>query len=405
MACVTLLAILAVLRVMKETSLPLALLHWWRTKPQYSAASDSMTTGSTPPRGSSTDDAQEPAQASAITEALQAQLQEMLQEAQKESEARMMALMTKLMGTLRAGEATAEEAEAPAGGAAPEAQEAATTTTEAAAAPTEPAPAEATPAEATPAEEKPGRQGKLDEATMTMFWEFGDDDLMCAEDWIAHAEEVGKMYNLNHDQLCMALRRRAVGTVKAKLEETRAPTKYNWPRVCKFLIERFGRNAREPEFQDELSRMDKIAGMDLFAALDRVETLMAKTNHSLNNTAPLRKMLAAFPDGVGATVLDLGCLKKTWPEAVADIKTYAANRGPDMLAPKRLARPPPDATRAKSAGTVATVESAATPESATTGRRPKGKKPRPRCYKCGEFGHMQWHCPAGPAGRDAQSKN
>jgi Zinc knuckle len=377
-------------------------------QPQSSATYDSMTTNPTSPEGSPPS-AQGPTHASGSLEFSQAHL-EKFRQLQIESEERFKGLLEALKKELGMGGATARDGEAPAGGTATEEQEVATmtptatTTTEASATRAEATPAVPTPVEATPEEERPGRPGKLDENTMAMFWEFND-DLMCAEDWIAHAEKVGKKYNLDHEQLCVALHRRAVGAVKTTLEMTNIPAKYDWTHVCRVLIEIFGTEVRQPEFQDELAKMDKIAGLNLFAALDRVETLMVKTNHSPKNTAPLRKMLAAFPDGVGSTVTDLGSLSKTWPEAVADIRTYAKHRRADLLDPKKSAKPPLDAARAKSAGTVATVESAGNPSTAAAGARHKGKKKKLRCYRCGEYGHIQWQCPLNPNGSDAQSKN
>jgi len=305
--------------------------------------------------------------------------------------------------------ATANSVEVPAEDAATEGQElpAGTSTTEAPAtatgtAPAETTPAVATPAVATPAEDETGRRGRLDEAALTMFNELGKDDLMCAEDWIDHAEKVGKLYNLSHEQLCVALHRRAVGVVKAAIEEIRGPQLYIWPYICRTLIESFGRKVRAAAFRAELVEMDKIAGLSLFAALNRVEMLLTKANHPLDDTDPLKRMLAAFPDVVVATVSASGCLKKTWPEAAAEIRSCATNLPTDLRDPKMLARPSPKTAHAKPAGIVATVEPAETGKSATTGARPKGKKIR--CYGCGEYGHIQWRCPHNPS-RHAQSKN
>jgi hypothetical protein len=257
----------------------------------------------------------------------------------------------------------------------------------------------AAPALATPVQNS-GR-GRLDSATLQQFLKYGSNDLSCAEDWLAQAEEVGKDCNLSHNQLCTAFYDRCVGEVKAFADLLDDGIKCSWPRLCDALLSNFSRKIRLPMFREELVRMDKIAGLPFQVAIRRVEKLMVATDYPSDDLGPVLTLLKAFPDELRTVAMAKGLLGRTWQDACAylsEIGSDIAAACPDIqLVARPATKAPPRAPARNPAAVVepaATTEPAVTPNPVAAVARPVGRKPRGPliCWNCGGEGHTRRQC-------------
>jgi hypothetical protein len=247
-------------------------------------------------------------------------------------------------------------------------------------------------------------RGKLDTATLNSFPEFGSDDLSYAELWIADAERLAESLQLSKELLCLAVCQRAVGEVKELLDKYSDATKRDWPSLCKALQINFGKRTIMDKHKRELAVMDKVAGLPLAVAIDRVERLMVIADHSPADLQPIRALMRQFPEALTSKLYDRPDHWKTCKEALDDLMRVV-ERDLMLVGSQLVAKSPPKtAAPVPKAAPVAVAEPAepvlVSGHTATAAPRFKARRPEPRrdgvllCFWCHKAGHTWRQCPA-----------
>jgi hypothetical protein len=251
------------------------------------------------------------------------------------------------------------------------------------------------------------KTGKLDALTLMRFPAYGSDNLAYAEKWIAKTEELAAKLNLDKEQMCLAVRQRAVGEVKKCLEGYEDDdTKDDWASLCEILLCHFGKQKLTIKFWDELSSMDKIGGLPLLMALQRVKRLLDLTDHPPSDIVPMLKLVNQFPEKLATRLNGRQSKWKTCQEALGDLKEIAKEM-------ERISEPALIARASPKAGLVAVAEPVDVAEPAdpvvpvaAVMRRKEGSEAL-RCYYCDKTGHVMKKCPvlAEKIAKSKQSKN
>jgi len=262
-------------------------------------------------------------------------------------------------------------------------------------------------------------KGKLDSSILDLFWAYGEDDLSSADEWIAQAEEIAEMHNLGHKQLCVAFQKRATGKVKALLNHYAPAERHDWPALCRILLSNFGRETRRRWCRQELSSMDGFAGLNLGAALSRLQGLLTAAEHLPTDKDPIMRLLKAFPE-FRPVVMTMNFGKMTWMEALKALRDKEVEFMVSYM-PQQLPIAKPETknpSRGATVGPVATIESAAPVEPvaatqpaespgpvAVVARPAPGRRSGIKCYRCRRLGHAWYECKAKVIIEDSQSKN
>jgi hypothetical protein len=253
-----------------------------------------------------------------------------------------------------------------------------------------------------------GKPGKLDTTTLLRFPECGKDDLSYAEQWIAKAEKLATRLNLDDDLLCMAFYQRAVGEVKKCLDSYGDDSRQDWASLRTILLGNFSKEKYLRKFEQELAIMDKVAGLPLGVAVDRVRRLIAAADHPPTKLGPIRLLVERFPRDLTFLLGDRLDQWKSCQEALDDLMKIAWNDMKKENGPFLVAVPPSkNSAPVPKAGLVAVAE----PEDpaamvATVVRNKEGKK-TVRCYYCDQTGHIMRGCPvlAEKIAKAKESKN
>jgi len=269
------------------------------------------------------------------------------------------------------------------------------------------------PATPTTSVEHPTNRGRLDTATLMLFQGYGQDDLECAEDWIAQAEKQARLTNLDHSLLGIAIRQGAVGELKAYLDEFNARTIQDWPTLCDFLHTGFGRDAHRQKCRRELLMLNGITGLSLPAAISRVKQLLAATGHPDTDLGPVKDLIRRFPRELGLRMSGKRSQWKSCQEALDDLQgAEQQDRDWGSGVPLRAGPVNHAPLRTTEVGTVAMVEATPTAEPveivdpvAIVKRAPGERRTAGGCYRCGEHGHGYKQCKAKLLSTHSQSKN
>ena len=259
---------------------------------------------------------------------------------------------------------------------------------------------------------------RIDNFALEQFWPYGSDS-SCAELWIDHAEKLAEKLGMDYQQLCVAFQRRAVGEVKTVLDQHSLKERHDWPSLRRILLSNFGREVRRRWCKQELFLMEGFAGLNLGAALSRLQGLLTTADHSPMDKDPITDLLEAFPK-FETVAITMNLEGLTWMEALKVLTDKAAKlKVLNTHQQRPIAKPGTKSpSRGATAAPVATVESAAPVEPAATsqpaaspGPVAVAARPAPRrrsdikCHRCGRFGHMHFQCKAKVITEDSQSKN
>jgi hypothetical protein len=238
--------------------------------------------------------------------------------------------------------------------------------------------------------------GKLDAATLVLFQGHGSYDLSCAEDWIADAESLAKLFNLHHRQLCWAFYQGTVGEVRAYLDTLSPMTNQDWSMMCSALLAEFSRESRKWKHREELHKMNRIAGLSIWAAIDRIKALIAMTGHPTTDLTPVWALMKEFPVELHLAVTTKGVRWKCRQQALGDLRELGriVNEGhPDLQ------------LVAKSEPKVEPCTPAIGPVTTTVSRPPRRNPTTMRCHRCGDLGHGYRQCTAKVIRSSSCSKN
>jgi hypothetical protein len=236
-----------------------------------------------------------------------------------------------------------------------------------------------------------------------------ESDLSYAEEWIAEMERVGENLGLDKEMMCSAFCQRATGEVKAYVDRLGISTKRDWSKLCNMLIAGFGKAIRMKEYKRELDMMDKIAGMPLALAVERVQRLMEVTDHPPKDLVPIQDLLCQFPANCQVKVGPAEASWETWQDAIGDLVRMAGSPEAHRAGREWVAEPAPKTSEPATKARIVAVAEPGTEGSACVAD-PAGSKPpwykdrRPkrnndkepvRCWNCGGWGHKEAQCPSG----------